>query len=441
MKKINNSLISVEKNKNSHIEINCYGQVDELSCDNIRRNYDVVELEEEFSDRIKYSKEILTKKLLPKQLQSDFNIETKLVNGKLEYVAKPITDNAYEKFPIKMNYTMQFKSVEEANEFRKNGIENLQRQADLTQKPVEIPNITNMKEFLGEFENPVSHFKKYGSEGVKLYICPKPIPPAQKYKIELFNEKLSFEILTYLRLERIEDNGFILSNKESENEEFDVVIKFDNFNKTTNNYKGKFNITISLREKYKYDCKLNKEMLKFIFIGEDKNNCLFIKNVNLDSNVFETYSNGTEEKTEEDYRRFNKILSLIDKVIFLSKIKNIKIKYDINYFLQKEELINLIYNDINRKKYIIRKEMKSCINFESEINIDELNESDGKLAYKSEMKELELFGYKFELQRSNMIMFECKISKIFNNRKIELKSKHIEFYTEEELKNMNKISE
>ena len=441
MKKINNSLISVEKNKNSHIEINCYGQVDELSCDNIRRNYDVVELEEEFSDRIKYSKEILTKKLLPKQLQSDFNIETKLVNGKLEYVAKPITDNAYEKFPIKMNYTMQFKSVEEANEFRKNGIENLQRQADLTQKPVEIPNITNMKEFLGEFENPVSHFKKYGSEGVKLYICPKPIPPAQKYKIELFNEKLSFEILTYLRLERIEDNGFILSNKESENEEFDVVIKFDNFNKTKNNYKGKFNITISLREKYKYDCKLNKEMLKFIFIGEDKNNCLFIKNVNLDSNVFETYSNGTEEKTEEDYRRFNKILSLIDKVIFLSKIKNIKIKYDINYFLQKEELINLIYNDINRKKYIIRKEMKSCINFESEINIDELNESDGKLAYKSEMKELELFGYKFELQRTNMIMFECKISKIFNNRKIELKSKHIEFYTEEELKNMNKISE
>lgn len=441
MKKINSSLISIEKNKNSHIEINCYGQVDELSCDNIRRNYDVVELEEEFSDRIKYSKEILTKKLLPRQLQSDFNIETKMVDGKLEYVAKPITDNAYEKFPIKMNYTMQFKSIEEANEFRRNGIENLQRQADLTQKPVEIPNITNMKEFLGEFENPVSRFNKYGSEGVKLYICPKPIPPAQKYKIELFNEKMSFEIITYLRLEQIENNGFILSNKENQNEEFNVVIKFDNFNKKTDRYKGKFNITISLKEKYKYDCKLNKEILKFVFIGEDKNNRLFIKNVNLDSNVFETYSNGREEKTEEDYEQFNKILSLIDKVIFLSKIKNIKVKYDINYFLQKEELINLIYNDINRKKYIIKKEMKSCINFESEINIEELNGLDGKLAYKSEIKEIELFGYKFELQRSNMIMFECNISKIFNNKKIELKSKHIEFYTEEELKNMNKISE
>lgn len=441
MKKINSSLISVENNKNSHIEINCYGQVDELSYDNIRRNYDVVELEEEFSDRIKYSKEILTKKLLPKQLQSDFNIETKMVDGKLEYVAKAITDNAYEKFPIKMNYTMQFKSIEEANEFRKNGIENLQRQADLTQKPVEIPNITNMKEFLGEFENPVSHFKKYGSEGVKLYICPKPIPPAQKYKIELFNEKMSFEIITYLRLERIENNGFILSNKESENEEFNVVIKFDNFNKKTDNYKGKFNITISLREKYKYDCKLNKEMLKFIFIGEDKNNRLFIKNVNLDINVFETYSNGTEEKKDEDYEQFNRILLLIDKVIFLSKIKNIKVKYDINYFLQKEELINLIYNDINGKKYIIKKEMKSCIKIESEINIDELNQLDGKLAYKSEMKEVELFGYKFELQRSSMIMFECNISKIFDNKKIELKSKHIEFYTKEELKEMNKISD
>lgn len=163
MKRINNnSLISVENNKNSNIQINCYGELDELSCDNIRRNYNkVVELEEEFSERLKYNKEILTKKLLPKQLQSDFNIETKLVDGEIEYIAKPITENAYKKFPLRLNYTMQFNSVEEANEFRINGIEKLQKEADITQKPVEIPNITNMKEFLGEYENPVAHTTKY----------------------------------------------------------------------------------------------------------------------------------------------------------------------------------------------------------------------------------------------------------------------------------------
>ena len=150
--KENNASISVEKNKKSNITIN-YNVIDELSCDNIRRNYDkVVELENEFSDRLEYSKEIFTKKLLPTQLQSDFNIEPKLVNGKIVYETKAITPEAYRKFPLKMNYTMKFNSIEEANEFRKNGIAELQRIADLTQKPVEIPNITNMKEFLGEFE-------------------------------------------------------------------------------------------------------------------------------------------------------------------------------------------------------------------------------------------------------------------------------------------------
>ncbi len=69
--KENNALISVEKNKKSNITIN-YNVIDELSCDNIRRNYDkVVELENEFSDRLEYSKEIFTKKLLPTQLQKE----------------------------------------------------------------------------------------------------------------------------------------------------------------------------------------------------------------------------------------------------------------------------------------------------------------------------------------------------------------------------------
>lgn len=439
MKRINNnSLISVENNKNSNIQINCYGELDELSCDNIRRNYNkVVELEEEFSERLKYSKEILTKKLLPKQLQSDFNIETKLVDGEIEYIAKPITENAYKKFPLRLNYTMQFNSVEEANEFRINGIEKLQKEADITQKPVEIPNITNMKEFLGEYENPVAHTTKYGCQGIKLYICPRPIPPAQKYKIELFNEYLSFELITFLRLDSIKDKEFILSNKENDTEEFDVIIKFDNLQEEVNelNCTGKFNISISLRDKYKNDCKLNKEKLKFLFLCEDKNNHLYIKNINMDCNVFETSNNGKKEKNEKDYEEFNNVLSLIDKVIYISKIENIKIPYDIKYFIEKEELINLIYYEMNNKKYTIQKEMKSLVNFESEIDVEEIKKYNGNLAYRTNLKEISLFGQKFELKRNNMIMFESKISKIVNKRKIELKSSHIEFYTDEELKN------
>lgn len=77
MKKESKALVNVEKNKDSNISITI-GQVDELSYDNIRRNYDdVVTLENEFTERLEYSKEVLTKKLLPKQLQDDFEIVPK----------------------------------------------------------------------------------------------------------------------------------------------------------------------------------------------------------------------------------------------------------------------------------------------------------------------------------------------------------------------------
>ena len=89
MKK-NNSLINIEKNKDTNISINNYiGVIDELSCDNIRRNYtNVADIENEFSERIEYSQEVLTKKLLPKQLQDDFDIVPKYVNGKLNFYTK-----------------------------------------------------------------------------------------------------------------------------------------------------------------------------------------------------------------------------------------------------------------------------------------------------------------------------------------------------------------
>lgn len=281
--KQNNSLVTVEKNKDSTINVNV-NVIDELSCDNIRRNYnEVVMLEDEFTDRLEYSKDVLTKKLLPKQLQSDFNIVPRLNNGKMEYEAKAITSDAYEKFPMKINYTMQFKDVEEAKRFRENGIEELQRQANLLQQPIEIPNITNMKEFIGEFENPVAYSTKHGSEGIKLYICPRPLPPAQKYSIEIFNEKLSFKLITLLRLSNYDENDMILTNKESIEEAFDVTIKLSNFKKLEEEkqVQGKFNITIALREKYYNNCEFNKDIIKYKFLIEDSSNHVIIDNVDL----------------------------------------------------------------------------------------------------------------------------------------------------------------
>ena len=430
--KQNNSLVTIEKNKDSTINVNV-NMIDELSCDNIRRNYnEVVMLENEFTDRLEYSKDVLTKKLLPKQLQSDFNIVPRLNNGKMEYEAKAITPDAYDKFPMKINYTMQFKDVEEAKRFRENGIEELQRQANLLQQPIEIPNITNMKEFIGEFENPVAYSTKHSSEGIKLYICPKPLPPAQKYSIEIFNEKLSFKLITLLRLSNYDENDMILTNKESIEEAFDVTIKLSNFKKLEGEkqVQGKFNITIALREKYYNNCEFNKDIIKYKFLIEDSSNHVIIDNVDLNINIFSFENCGKTKYKKKDYTRLNNTINLIDKVLYISKLKNIKVDYDMEDFIKNEEFINLVYNELNNKNYIIKKPMTWSLELNENADINKLYQNNGKILLKSTLANVSLFGVDITLKSNEMIMYNCSIKKLIDkgkNKKVKFESSHIEF--------------
>lgn len=430
----NNSLINIEKNKDTNISINNYiGVVDELSCDNIRRNYtNVATLENEFSERLEYSQEVLTKKLLPKQLQDDFNIVSKYVNGKLEFSAKAITEDAYKKHPIRMNYTMQFNSVEEANKFRNNGIEELQKIADITQQLVEVPNITKMKEFLGEFENPVAPTNKYGSDGIKLYICPTPIPPAQKYSIDIFNEHISFKISTFLRATNVKENYIELSNKESEKELYNVSIKLSNLRKEENGefLQGQFNISISIRDEHKDNCEINKEMMKFGFLMEDSNCSILINNVEMDANVFSMNNCGKIKHTKKDYKKFNELLNLIDKVIYISKIKKISIKYDLSEIIKNEEIINVIYNELNKKNYKCNKSLTSTILVDDNYDLNEVLKNNGKIAYKSQLNKITLFETEFILDDYEMIMYDCFVEIMQHKgkgKKISIKSSNIEF--------------
>ena len=430
--KQNNSLVTIEKNKDSTINVNV-NMIDELSCDNIRRNYnEVVMLEDEFTDRLEYSKDVLTKKLLPKQLQSDFNIVPRLNNGKMEYEAKAITPDAYEKFPMKINYTMQFKDVEEAKRFRENGIEELQRQANLLQQPIEIPNITNMKEFIGEFENPVAYSTKHGSEGIKLYICPRPLPPAQKYSIEIFNEKLSFKLITLLRLSNYDENDMILTNKESIEEAFDVTIKLSNFKKLEGEkqVQGKFNITIALREKYYNNCEFNKDIIKYKFLIEDSSNHVIIDNEDLNINIFSFDNCGKTKYKKKDYTRLNNTINLIDKVLYISKLKNIKVDYDMEDFIKNEEFINLVYNELNNKNYIIKKPMTWSLELNENADINKLYQNNGKILLKSTLANVSLFGVDITLKTNEMIMYNCSIKELIDkgkNKKVKFESSHIEF--------------
>lgn len=411
MKKESKALVNVEKNKDSNISITI-GQVDELSCDNIRRNYDdVVTLENEFTERLEYSKEVLTKKLLPKQLQDDFEIVPKYIGDRVEYETKATTTEAYEKFPMKFTYTMTFKDKEEAKKFRKNGLNELIEKAEELRKPIEIPNITSMKEFIGEFEDPVGYANKYGCEGIKLYICPSPLPKAQKYKIDIFNSFTSFNIESSLRLKGKYKDKVILTNKEAEDEPYDITISLIDMRKSDSDkqIKGKFNLTISLRNKFYNSCEYNKEIIKFKFLIEDANNHIIINNVDLDENIFLFENCGNNKYTKNDYKRLDNTLNLINKVIYIGKTRKIAIDYNLNYFIQNEELINLLYSNSINEQYIINKKMIFNHEISKNTELENIISKNEKFNLISELHHVDLFGTRLELKQNKLTMLDCTI--------------------------------
>ena len=432
MKKENKALVNVQKNKDSNINITI-GQVDELSCDNIRRNYDdVVTLENEFSDRLEYSKDVLTKKLLPKQLQDDFKIVPKYLGNRVEYETKATTSEAYEKFPMRIDYTMKFKDKEEAKKFRENGLNELIEKAEELRKPIEIPNITNMKEFIGEFEDPVGYANKYGSEGIKLYICPSPLPKAQKYKIDIFNSSTSFNIVTSLRLKGKYKDKIILTNEEAKDEPYDITISLTNMKRShvDKPVEGKFNLTISLRSLFDSNCEYNKEIIKYKFLIEDSNNHIKISNIESGIDIFSFANCGNNTYTKKDYKRLNNTIDLIDKVIYIAKIRNMTIDYNLNYFINNEQSIHLLYNESINKKCSINKKMVFKQEFSKNSESEKFISQKEKFNLISELQYVDLFGKRLEIKTNKLSMIDCSIinvTKECDKYLIKFESSNIKF--------------
>ena len=130
------------------------------------------------------------------------------------------------------------------------------------------------------------------------------------------------------------------------------------------------------------------------------------------------------------YTRLNNTIDLIDKVIYISKLKNIKVEYDMEHFIKNEEFINLVYNELNNKNYTIKKPMTWSLELNEKADINELYKNDGKILLKSTLDNISLFGVDITLKTNEMVMYNCSIKEIIGkdkNKKVKFESSHIEF--------------
>lgn len=406
-----NTVVNIKGNKHSEINVSI-GQLDELSLDSISRNYNKFEMiESNFSERLEFTKYVLTNKLLPEPLRSDFEIVPNYTDGKIEFEIQAITPDAYKKFPLNISYTMKFKSTEEAQKFRKTGMQELLNKSKELQKPVEVPNIISAKEYIGEYENPVGYIKKYGCEGLKLYISPLELPKTRKYRIGIYNSNMNFELETNLCIKEQHKNKIVLTNKNEENETFDVKITFDNIKKieNTKSIDFKFNINLSLREKCSSSCKLNKEMIKYQFLIKDQHSHLQFYDIEDGTNILTIGNCGNNIYKKSDYEKFNRLIELIDKAICISKIQGIDMDYDLELLAKNEVLINLLYNEIFGKDYIINQKAVFNVSVLKSDKVDKISKQGKAFNADFKLNYIRFFGKKIILKSNKLKLLNCLI--------------------------------
>lgn len=428
LEKIINSDYNFENISNSDIQVHV-GNTDELSPNNIYDTKDLKKLEKQFTKRLKISNNAVQLNFLPEELQNDFEIKSRISDGELEYYTSPKTKDAYLKHPFKLNMKLEFPSVEEANNFKECGFDRLQEQANKENKAILIPYVTNLKEYLGKYENPTSIFKKEKFEKFQMFILPKTKEKSKTYIIEMFNEKIDFELETSLTCSNISNNESVLSN-DSENEPFDIKIRLKNIklNDDKRTVSFDYNFSITLKEKYKKDCYYNMLYLKYYFLLNDANSIMKIKLKETDELLLNFNSYGNNYYDDTTYEKFLNTIELIKNVIYISKVKNIKIDYDLNYFKQNDVFISILIAEINNRNITIDKPGIWTITSKE---IDELTKENmlkekNAISIITSFSNFSLFEYDFKLKKHRLIIFSDKNPKLEfkkdgNNEEVSIK--------------------
>ncbi len=396
----------VEKNRDCNINIkNIVGYDDELSKYNIveEKIENKSKIEDSISDRNNYIEKVYTNQL-ESPLSDHFRIKGEKIGDKIFYVTKPKNDEAYSKFPRKIEFKFDSKNVKGIEGFKSTKINDIIRESTEKQVPIKIENPYDIKEFLGDYEDPASLFSNL-EKTESIYIKPYPFPMLD-YNIKLFNQFIYFEMEKIkLRLKSINDNIYIISNEENKDDKYNVVINLTQLEGTAVSIR----LNISIRDAYLYDCKTVKEFIKFSTLINDVNSKLIIKIIDSNNTMVNTKDFGTKILTKRQYNEIKKNISLIDKLIYIECSKNIKFKYDYDELIKYKSYIYILYNECQGKNYTIRHETSWRFEFEPYAEIDLVKEQNEQIAIITSFSNMNILGVEnIPICNHQIIMNNCK---------------------------------
>ncbi len=412
---INNINNEIKDNKKCNINVkNVYAPDDKIAKYNIV-DEDIKnkqEIEEEFSKRIKYTEKVYSMQL-PKELQEDFEIKSEKIGNNMEFLTKPKTIDAYEKFPPKIRFSYNLSNVKGLENFKAKNFLELTREMYEKQTGIVIENPYNIKEFLGDIENPASIFSDINFNAKStIYIQPHPFPPAIAYNIRLFNNYFDFELRKImLRIEKIDGNIYTYSNFESKEDKFDVKIVINFYEEKLN-----FSIKIKIKDEYVEDCEIVSEFIKYCILIEDIDSNLLFQFYEDNETIFETKNFGKKRFSRIEYKKVKKQLNFLEKMIFIEKRKNIKFKYNGDELLQNKEYIYMIYNEVQDRNYTLTNPTTWILESYEDAVIDEdiekIYNNKEPILIETSIKDINIFGTNIKLKEHKLCMENCIVDSI-----------------------------
>ncbi|MBR4693640.1 MAG: hypothetical protein IKP07_02405 [Bacilli bacterium] len=369
------------------------------------------EIKEAFNNTFQAINALQTNKLNP-ELKEYFDVEYNHVNNQSFGLLVPKNDEALKKYPYNILIMPQEDTSKERERLKKY-LDTIQREANLTNKSVEVKESFKLVEKLGNYDNPYPLFNRLD----KLTLNPDPNLRSSLFTLRVFNKHydLTFRDIEMWLLDYDKDH-FIFSNIREEKADFILRIELIHENGKPNT-----KTTFSTKEEYIGDASANKRNYLWRILTADKKSTFELTSKLVGKVAIKAEGFGKESFSTKDYNEFKRVINYFDKIKFIEDVTGKKIDVTGMHMDNEIPSIDFIYYSLKRKSKTFRRKMYFDMELDKEY-ITDFKEGATLVNVESDLAFAELRGITFDLYNTEVKMEKVEVIKLekLNNKKYKV---------------------
>ena len=319
-------------------------------------------------------------------------------DGHYEYELKAITPDAFKKHKMGVTYKFPKEQIGDID------LRKLLNKANLTNSYVKVGNPISVLETIDGKPHPFPMMENGKCpKGTILYIGPEDNPKTIIANLYLYNDWFDFKLNNVKLHLLVKDNNRVeFYNKRFTDDWFDFVI-IEEFDTERTYISTKCNLAI--KSKYTNDVSKFIEILKYSILCDDKNATtklsVYLVSIEQTFNLINNSNNGTKDLNETDYQKIMYELSIMNKLIKIENMRNIKFNFDYNYLHHNNALVNGLCDLLINGEAKINGLTSWTLSREENENKIDVGDS---FLMEIDLPDLELLDIKFEINNTKLVI-------------------------------------